>query len=213
MIGEKGLWFKMSFFEGSCRVPLMLSAPDLPPGAVDKPVSTVDAAPTFAEIGEADMSNVSPWTEGESLFSVGENKDGEARPVLMEYCAEASLAPMVSVRAEDWKFNRCKTDPDQLFNLNEDPRETRNLAQDPRCEDIMAKFDALAGNRWDLEAFDGAVRESQARRIAINDALRTGEQFPWDYQPLQKAAERYQRNHKDLNKFDDAQRFPKSEQA
>ncbi len=42
MLGERGLWFKMSFFEGSARVPLMIAAPGMPAGRVDTPVSTID---------------------------------------------------------------------------------------------------------------------------------------------------------------------------
>jgi choline-sulfatase len=34
---------------------------------------------------------------------------------------------------------------------------------------------------------------------------------PWDYQPLQKASERYMRNHMDLNVLEESQRFPRGE--
>ncbi len=42
-------------------------------------------------------------------------------------------------------------------------------------------------------------------------ALRNGAYFPWDYQPLQKASERYMRNHMDLNILEESQRFPRGE--
>ncbi|MDO8883394.1 choline-sulfatase, partial [Pseudotabrizicola sp.] len=50
MLGERGLWFKMNFFDGSARVPLMISAPDLAPGLITDPVSTIDLTPTLAAI-------------------------------------------------------------------------------------------------------------------------------------------------------------------
>ncbi|MEM9430175.1 MAG: choline-sulfatase, partial [Pseudomonadota bacterium] len=60
MLGERGLWFKMSFYEGSARVPLMLSAPELEPATIERPVSTIDVAPTLADLAQVSMEEVRP---------------------------------------------------------------------------------------------------------------------------------------------------------
>lgn len=210
MLGERGLWFKMSFFEGSARVPLMIAAPGLPAGLVTTPVSLVDVTPTLADLAGIDLAEVRPWTDGESLTGLA---GGTARtsPVLMEYAAEGSYAPMVSIRDGRFKFNHCELDPPQLFDLAADPHERRNLAEDPACASMVADFMARVRARWDLGRFDAAVRESQARRWVVYEALRNGAYYPWDYQPLQKASERYMRNHMDLNVLEANQRFPRGE--
>ena len=93
MLGERGLWFKMSFYEGSARVPLMISAPDMTPGLVTEPVSNIDVCPTLCDLAGVD-GEVAPWTEGQSLVPWAR---APARPpVAMEYAAEASYAPLIA---------------------------------------------------------------------------------------------------------------------
>jgi choline-sulfatase len=210
MLGERGLWFKMSFFEGSARVPLMVCDPDMAAGRVDTPVSNIDVCPTVCDLAGVSMDEVAPWTDGESLKPLGQ---GGARtsPVAMEYAAEASYAPLVSLRQGRWKYNRCALDPEQLFDLEADPQERINLAEVAEHQGTLADFRAQADARWDLDKFDAEVRQSQARRWVVYEALRNGAYYPWDYQPLQKASERYMRNHMDLNVLEENQRFPRGE--
>ncbi|WP_299373163.1 choline-sulfatase [uncultured Tateyamaria sp.] len=210
MLGARGLWFKMSFYEGSARVPLMIAAPSMTPSLVTDPVSNIDVCPTLCDLAGVDMSEVMPWTTGQSLVPQGQGTP-RTEPVAMEYAAEASYAPMVSLRYGKWKFNRCALDPDQLFDLDADPHELTNLADVPAHQGTLSQLQAKAEARWDLDRFDADVRASQARRWVVYEALRQGGYYPWDHQPLQKASERYMRNHMDLNVLEENQRFPRGE--
>ncbi len=207
MLGERGLWFKMSFYEGSARVPLMICAPGMAPGCETAPVSTLDVTPTLCDLVGIDMAEVAPWTDGASLLQGAENRGA----VPMEYAAEASISPLVALREGRWKYTRCLADPDQLFDLEADPHERTNLAENPAHANILERFRGMASARWDLEAFDADIRDSQARRLLVYDALRKGGYYPWDYQPLRRASERFMRNHMDLNVLEERQRFPRDE--
>lgn len=209
MLGDRGLWFKMNFFEGSARVPLMISAPGINPGLITDPVSTIDVVPTLAALAGVDLGEVAPWTDGVNLLPMAKGAPGAM--VAMEYAAEGTITPMVGLREGAWKFIRCPADPDMLFDLAADPEETRNLVDDPRAAEILAYFRKEAEARWDLARFDAEVRESQARRWVVYEALRNGAYFPWDYQPLRAASERYMRNHMDLNVLEESKRFPRGE--
>jgi choline-sulfatase len=210
MLGERGLWFKMCFYEGSSRVPLMISAPGLAPGLVTDPVSTIDVCPTLCALAGVSMDEVMPWTTGESLVPLGQGGT-RTSPVAMEYAAEASYAPLVSLRDGKWKYNRCALDPDQLFDLDADPHELTNLADHPDHQGTLQSLRAKSEARWDLARFDADVRASQAKRWVVYEALRQGGYYPWDYQPLRDASERFMRNHMDLNVLEENQRFPRGE--
>ena len=106
MLGERGLWFKMNFYEGSARVPLMISGGGLPARRIGTPVSNLDICPTLCDLAGIDIAAIMPWTDGQSLLPLAQ---GEARtePVLIEYAAEGSYAPMVAIRAGRHKFVHC----------------------------------------------------------------------------------------------------------
>ena len=210
MLGERGLWFKMCFFEGSAKVPLMIAGTGVSASLIDTPVSNLDVLPTLCNLAGIELGGIAPWTDGQSLLSLIAGSPRSA-PVLMEYAAEGSSAPIVAIREGRHKFVHCEIDPPQLFDLESDPHELTNLAAEPSCAELVAGFMSKVRARWDMAAFDAAVRESQARRRVVYPALRNGAYYPWDFQPLQKASERYMRNHMDLNVLEESKRFPRGE--
>ncbi|MGO4838273.1 sulfatase/phosphatase domain-containing protein, partial [Rhizobiaceae sp. 2RAB30] len=178
MLGERGLWFKMCFYEGAVRVPLMLAGPGVARGRIGAPVSNLDIASTLCDLAGIDPDGIAQWTDGQSLLPLIE---GGARtsPVLMEYAAEGSYAPLVAIRDGRYKFVHCEIDPPQLFDLESDPRELDNLAARPEHGALVDAFMQEIRSRWDMAAFDKAVRESQARRWIVYQALRSGTYQPW----------------------------------
>lgn len=179
MLGERGLWFKMSFREGSARVPLYLSGPGIEPEREMRPVSTMDIAPTLVE-----LAGLPPMhCDGVSLLTE------EREPVPMEYAAEGSVAPMVALVEDCWKYTSCPEDPTELFDLDSDPHELTNLADLAPGE--AARMAAGVEARWNLATFDRLVRLSQTRRLLIHAALRSDDRYPWEAEPLRLAAERY----------------------
>jgi choline-sulfatase len=211
MLGERGLWFKMSFFEGSARVPLMIAAPGrFAPRGVSAPTSLLDLLPTLVECAGGNARNAGAPLDGASLVPLASGDTQPDRQVMAEYAAEASIAPMVMIREGSLKHIHCEADPPLLFDLASDPQERVNLAADPNHASVVNRLRGLVREKWNLTAFDKDVRLSQSRRRLVYEALRKGHHFPWDFQPLQKASERYMRNHLDLNELEASARYPKA---
>jgi choline-sulfatase len=209
MLGERGAWYKMSFYEGAARVPLVIRAPTLfRPGRVPDPVSTMDLLPTLAGLAhDGDTSGVGGPLDGRSLLphlsGVPDRDD-----VVAEYLAEGAIAPMVMIRRGPHKFIHSPADPDQLFDLVADPDEQASLVGDPASASVTAGFVREIAARWDLPTLDREVRQSQQRRFAVGQALGIGTQAPWDFTPAYDASHRYIRNHMDLGQLEDMARSP-----
>jgi len=211
MLGERGHWYKMSFFEGSCRIPLVIHAPGRwQAGRVSEPVSLVDFLPTMLDL--AGVSGQEPVDElaGASVLPLCDGS-GEASPrtVVGEYLGEGAVAPMVMIRRGPWKFVHSPGDPDQLYDLAADPHELANLAADPAHAALAAELRDEVARRWDLEALRRQVLADQDRRRLLTRALRSGRFTPWDYTPGRDDASEYMRNHLDLNEVERHARWPR----
>ena len=206
MLGEKGLWFKMSFFEGSSRVPLLIHAPQqFEPATITDPASTLDIFPTLVDLAGADVPTD---LDGVSLLPAL-NGEASDRAIFSEYAAEGSIAPMVMLRQGRYKLNVCPADPDQLFDLEADPQERVNLVEDPAYAEVLQDLRGQIDSAYDFDSYAQHVMVSQQQRLTVYDALRNGSYSPWDYQPMPLASERYMRNHKDLNVLEGEARYPR----
>ena len=213
MLGERGFWYKMSFFEGSSRVPLIMHAPGrFAARRVANAVSLLDILPTLAEIG-ADGARTDYATEldGQSLLPRLGGGDGHDE-ALGEYLAEGAAAPIVMIRRGKHKFVSSPSDPDELYDLAADPDERINLTDRPDAAALRENFRAEVARRWDLASLDRAVRESQRRRRAVKAALAVGERSDWDYQPPRDASREYVRSYMNLDEREARTRFPPARQ-
>ncbi|TLZ47298.1 MAG: choline-sulfatase [Gammaproteobacteria bacterium] len=209
MLGERGLWYKMNFFENACRIPLIVHAPErFAAHRVSESASLLDILPTLvglASEGEA-LAYAAP-IDGRSLLPALEGGAGPGQ-VVGEYLAEGAVAPIVMIRRGRYKFVHSAADPDQLYDLSADPDERVNLSSRADCAAAVAEFRAEVARRWSLDEIHQAVLASQRRRHLVYAALREGRYRPWDHQPLRDASRLYIRNDQELNDLEAMARFP-----
>jgi len=201
MLGERGLWYKMSFFEHSARVPLLLCVPGAASARrVTEPVSLLDLAPTLLELtGHAWPDEHSESLDGTSLVGLMKGETA-SRPgvVLAEYLAEGVSAPAVMVRRGRHKLVACPGDPDQLYDLAGDPGELVDLAGDPAHATIVEELRAEVGRHWELEALERRVLASQRERRLVMRGLGEGSVRSWAFEPGAEASRGYVRGGADL---------------
>ena len=214
-LGERGLWYKMSFLEPSARVPLLVYAPKhFSPHRVSESISTVDLLPTFVQLAGGKLQ---PHLEidGRSLIPHLNGSDQRHDEVIGEYMAEGTLAPLMMIRRGIYKFIFCSIDPPQLFNIKEDPQELVNLAQSSSKEhqQILEQFLEETRQRWDIPTITQQVLRSQRQRRFTDAALRIGQWKSWDHQPFRDASKQYIRSvAANLDDLEYLARFPRTAQ-
>jgi choline-sulfatase len=210
MLGERGLWYKMNFFEPACRIPLIVHAPGrFAPRRVAESASLLDVLPTLAEIANGGSAPIyAAPIGGQSLLPALQGGRGPGE-VIGEYLAEGAIAPLVMIRRGHHKFVHSPVDPDQLYDLAADPDERVNLAAQPAHARATGDFRAEVARRWQLPALHEAVIANQRQRHFVYPALRAGRFQSWDFQPSRDASRLYIRNDQELNDLEAMARFPR----
>ncbi|MBC8115074.1 MAG: sulfatase [Candidatus Saccharimonas sp.] len=157
-LGEKRLWQKMSIFEESARVPLVIAVPgNKANGQVcGRTVELVDLHRTLADLcGIAADSK----TEGASLKPLLQNPQAAwSRPAYSQVtrgvavgtdtAKKAKDRPSImgrSVRTERWRYTEWDEGRQgtELYDHDADPREMKNLASDSKQTETVAELKKL----------------------------------------------------------------------
>ncbi|WP_136618653.1 choline-sulfatase [Mesorhizobium sp. 10.2.3] len=197
MLGERGLWYKMSFYDWSSRVPLIMAGPGIPEGKrINANAALIDILPTLVEIaGGANWDGYPDIPDGHSLLPLLEN-DSNDRVAVSELMSEGVAAPYVMLRKGRFNLTYVEHDPPQLFDMAADPDELHDLADSLGHSHVLADMLSEVERRWDMDKLKGEILVSQRRRRLVYKALSTGKITPWDYQPWQDSSLQYYRGHK-----------------
>lgn len=145
-LGDHGLWGKLTNFERSARVPLIIVPPESRHRGRSARgiVELIDLYPTLVELcGLPSPANL----EGRSLVPFLQDPNAPShRPAFTTTIHSGVLGR--SVRTERWRYTEWgETGAAELYDHEADPGEYRNLAADPaRSTDIAALKKLLAHN-------------------------------------------------------------------
>jgi choline-sulfatase len=193
MLGERGMWYKQTFFEPSVRVPLIVRHPHMPAAQrVDTPVSLVDLLPTLMDWvdGGADWPDPLDGLSWQPLLQ-GERPE---RHVVSEYTDMGVIAPARMIRSRRYKFIHTHGYPAQLYDLLADPLERSNLCGNTRTTQIEDQLSRDAQAGWDGDVVLAHVLASQRRRLYLNGATRLTEpRTSWDFRATRDDSRRFVR--------------------
>jgi len=135
---EHGLWQKMSLFENSARVPLIIAAP----GAAGNgtPAATmaemVDIYPTLTDLAGLKAPD---YLDGVSLRKALEDPSQPVKDAAFTQLRRGNNFHGYSIRTSDYRYTLWDNGKqgEQLYDMRTDPGEHHNLANDPAHADTV----------------------------------------------------------------------------
>lgn len=162
--GARGLWGKSNHYEEADKIPLILAGPGVRKAATcDTPVSLVDVYPTVLD--SVGLPAAADHVPGRSLFEIASGEPQPERVVFSEYHAAGSPSAAYMLRRGDFKLIYYVGYDPELFNLKDDPEESRNLADDPAYKPVVAELEGVLRSIVDPEDADRRANLAQQRLI------------------------------------------------
>ena len=156
-IGERGLWWKSTLYDDAAKVPLLVKGPGVDAGATsDAVVSLTDLTATLLDVADAPAL---PGADGRSFRGLlGDTGAPWINRAYAEYVNDG-VPPWAGgreviqrmIRDGRYKYIYHHGLPGQLFDLGNDPDETRDLADDPGHAAIAAQLRARVLEDWSPE--------------------------------------------------------------
>ena len=185
MLGERGMWYKQTFYEWSVRVPLIVAYPGVvPPGSRNQVVALVDLLPTLIDLAsEGHPPDVADPLDGSSLKNLLLSRDDSSWPntAIADYTAEGVRGPCRMVRHGAYKYIYTHGHRGQLYDLEKDPSELTNLAGRADHALIEKRLVDRLMKSWNPEELTERVMRSQRRRRFVHHALKTSHGPNWAF--------------------------------
>ena len=194
-IGERGLWWKHTFYEESASVPLILRWPGhLPAG--QRRAQVVNLIDVTATILDALGAQPLPHAQGTSLLGVARDATTPwIDETFSEYCTDAIPAwtggmavRQRMIRSGSWKLVYYHGYRPQLFDLADDPRELTDLAEAPAHRAVREQLTAKLLAEWDPDAIEARMKARRRDKDVIGDwarAVLPADQHRWKLTPEQ----------------------------
>jgi arylsulfatase A-like enzyme len=156
MMGAHRLVAKSVMYEEAARIPWLMRVPWMgrKQHLVEQPVSHIDLVPTVLELMGRKAQQ---GPQGQSLVPLMQGGKAAEDHVFIEWNAETDSELDIPVRTvispDGWKLSLFKGDKSQLFNLTEDPDETKNLFDSGRHRDVIERLTAKI-RQWQKKTKD-----------------------------------------------------------